>query len=56
MKNKTIKSKIDVWKIESGKNSLTNHFKKLNYNIYVINSDGEKFSEKNGKKVEPIII
>ena len=46
MSNKLIKSKIDAWKIESGKNSLTNYLKKLNYNIYVINSDGNKFSEK----------
>ena len=49
MKNKSIKSKIDTWKIESGKNSLTNHFKKLNFNIYVINSDGNKFEEKDWK-------
>lgn len=47
--NKSIKSKIDAWKIESGKNSLTNYFKKLNFNIYVINSDGKKFSENNWK-------
>ena len=50
MNNKSIKSKIDAWKIESGKNSLTNYFKKLNYKIYVINSDGAKFSEKNWKE------
>ena len=49
MKNKSIKSKIDTWKIESGKNSLTNHFKKLNFSIYVINSDGNKFEEKDWK-------
>ena len=50
MNNKTISSKIDVWRIESGKNSLTNHFKKLNFNIYVINSDGERFSEDKWKE------
>ena len=56
MSNKLIKSKIDAWKIESGKNSLTNYLKKLNYNIYVINSDGKRFSENIGKTVKPIII
>ena len=50
MRNKFINSKIDAWKIESGKKSLTNYFKKLNFNIYVINSDGKKFSEKEWKK------
>ena len=49
MSNKLIKSKIDVWKIESGKYSLTNYFKSLNYNIFIINSDGEKFLEKDWK-------
>lgn len=50
MNNKLIKSKIDAWKIESGKYSLTNYFKSLNYNIFVINSDGKKFLEKDWKK------
>ena len=49
MNNKSIKSKTDAWKIESGKDSLTNYFKKLNYNIYVINSEGKKFSESKWK-------
>ncbi len=49
MKNRLIRSKIDAWKIESGKHSLTNYFKKLNYNIYIINSDGNKFLEKDWK-------
>ena len=43
--NKLLRSKEDAWKIESGKNSLTNYFKKLGFKIYVINSDGNKFSE-----------
>jgi len=43
--NKLLQSKEDAWKIESGKKSLTNHFKKLGFKIYVINSDGSKFSE-----------
>ncbi len=44
---KKILSKFDTWVIESGKNSLSNHFKKMNYKIYVVNSDGERFFEKN---------
>ena len=34
---------------ESGFNSLTNFFKKNNYPILVINSEGKKFSEKDWK-------
>ena len=47
--DKSIGSKEDAWKIESGKFSLTNYFKKLNYNIYIVNSDGRKFIEKDWK-------
>ena len=36
----------DTWKIESGFNGLTNYFKKKNFDIYVINSDGKKYTEK----------
>ena len=32
--------------------SLTNYFKKKNFDIYVINSDGEKFTEKKWKSSE----
>ena len=46
MKDRLIISKEDAWKIESGKNSLTNFFKRLNFSIFVINSDGKRFSEK----------
>ena len=46
IKNKDIKNKMDAWKIESGKKNLTNHFKNMNYDIYIINSDGKKFTEK----------
>lgn len=49
MINKKIKSKFDAWKIESGFNSLTNYFKSKNYNIFVVNSKGEKFLEKEWK-------
>ena len=45
IKNKTINNKFDAWKIESGKNSLTYHFKKKGYNLFVVNSDGKKFFE-----------
>ncbi len=46
LKNIKIQNKKDTWEIESGKKSLTNYFKKKNFNIYVINSDGKKFIEK----------
>ena len=44
-KKKKYNNKIDAWISESGKNGLTNYFKKLGYNIYVVNSDGKKFNE-----------
>ena len=31
---------------------MTNHFKKKNFNIYVVNSDGNKFDENNWKSSE----
>ena len=34
--------------MESGFFSLTNFFKSNNYDVYVVNSKGEKFSEKIG--------
>ena len=37
---------------ESGKESLTNYFSDMDYNIYVINSDGEKFDKDNWKLSE----
>jgi hypothetical protein len=49
MKNKKIDNKIDAWQIESGFNGLTNYFRKNNFNIYVVNSDGEKFIENQWK-------
>lgn len=52
IKNIKINNKEDTWKIESGFNGLTNYFKKKNFNIYVINSDGDKYSEKNWKLSE----
>ena len=44
-----ISNKEDTWKIESGFNGLTNYLKKNDFNIYVVNSDGEKYTEKNWK-------
>ena len=35
---------------ESGKNNLTSFFKNKNFKILIINSDGEKFTEKNWEK------
>ena len=52
IKNKKITSKEDAWFIESGLGGLTNYFKRKNYNIFVINSDGLKFTESNWKLSE----
>lgn len=52
IKNKKINNKEDAWKIESGKDSLTNYFKKKNYDIFVINSDGRKYLENEWKLSE----
>jgi len=45
IKNKKIINKEDTWQIESGINGITNFFKKKNYKIFVVNSDGKKFVE-----------
>ena len=45
VKDIKVQNKEDTWEIESGKNSLTNFFKYKNYNIFVVNSDGKKFTE-----------
>jgi len=47
-----IKNKLDTNIIESGKKSLTNFFKKKKFKIYVINSDGKLFAEKEWKLSE----
>jgi hypothetical protein len=52
IKNKKITCKEDTWFIESGLDGLTNYFKRKNYNIFVINSDGLKFTENNWKLSE----
>ena len=52
IKNKKITCKEDAWFIESGLSGLTNYFKRKNYNIFVINSDGLKFTESNWKLSE----
>jgi len=41
--------KYDNWKTESGRNSITNFFKKRGFEILLINSDGKAFSEKDWK-------
>ena len=56
MADKKTNSKLDAWKLESGIGSLTNYFKDKNYNIYVVNSDGDTSyvaynSDPNTKKV-----
>jgi hypothetical protein len=47
IKNKKITNKEDAWFTESGLNGLTNYFKRKKYDIFVINSDGLKFTENN---------
>ncbi len=42
--------KIGTWINESGRNGMTNFFKKKKFKIYVVNSDGLKFSEVNWPK------
>ena len=42
--NRKFDNKEDAWVAESGKNSLTNFFKKKNFNIFLVNSDGVKFN------------
>lgn len=52
IKFKKMRNKIDTLKIESGKNSLSNYLKKKKIKTYVVNSDGNKFEEKNWKLSE----
>tara|TARA_B100000963_G_scaffold243784_1_gene213447 strand:- start:922 stop:1719 length:798 start_codon:yes stop_codon:yes gene_type:complete len=52
MVGKKINTKFDAWKLESGKKSLTNYFKDKNYNILVVNTDGNIFKEKDWKLSE----
>ena len=41
------KGKFDIFKMESGRSSLTEYFKKKNYKLFVINSKGDLYSEAN---------
>ena len=52
IKNKSLVNKYETLKIESGKKSLTNYFKRKKLDIFVVNSDGKKFSESNWKLSE----
>mgnify|MGYP001350790323 CR=1 FL=1 len=47
VKNRNFNTKEDAWFAESGKNGMTNFFKKKKFNILIVNSDGLKFEEKN---------
>ena len=42
--DKFVDTKLKSFLIESGYNSLTNFFLKKNYNIFIVNRNGEKFS------------
>ena len=46
-KNGNCKNKHDAWKIESGRNSLTNFFLKNKFPIKLVNSEGSSFNIKN---------
>lgn len=45
LKNKICNNKFDAWKIESGKNGLTQFFLKNKYKILIVNSDGKIFEK-----------
>jgi len=49
IKFKQLRNKEDTLKIESGKNGLTKNLKNKGIKIYIVNSDGKKFDEKNWK-------
>jgi hypothetical protein len=42
-------TKFHNWKTESGRNSMTNFFKKNGFEILIVNSDGKAFLEKDWK-------
>tara|TARA_B100000242_G_scaffold260611_1_gene206020 strand:- start:825 stop:1349 length:525 start_codon:yes stop_codon:yes gene_type:complete len=42
-------TKFDTWLAESGKNGMSNYFKKKGFKLLVINSEGKSFSEKDWK-------
>lgn len=45
LKDKICKDKFDAWKIESGKNNLTQFFLKKEFKILLVNSDGNIFEK-----------
>jgi hypothetical protein len=49
IKDKKIYCKEDSWYLEAGKKGITTYFKSKKFNIYVVNSDGNFFTEKNWK-------
>ena len=42
-------TKFDTWLAESGKNGMSNYFKKKGFKLLVVNSKGKSFNEKNWK-------
>ena len=50
MKNRTVRSKFDSYCLESGKNSLTNYFIKKNYDVVVVNGDGNIYFKEDWPK------
>ncbi len=49
-RNKNCKTKFDAWKLESGKNSLSNFFLKKKFTIKLINADGKSYDINNWAK------
>ena len=45
VENKKFNIKEDTWEAESGIKGMTNFFKQSKFKIYIVNSDGYKFSE-----------
>ncbi len=49
IKDKKVKKRIKAYILESGYQGFTNYFKSKKYEIFVVNSDGKLFSEKDWK-------
>ena len=53
---KVFEKKYHTWIAESGKNGMTNYFKKKGFKLLVINSEGKSFNEKNWKSSKTFCI
>ncbi len=50
IENKYVRIKLQSLLLESGKNNITNFFKKKNFDIFIVNKDGKKFNINNMQK------